>query len=274
MLVMFTMQNTVADMLLFDSHCHINDPKFDDDRDAVISRMHQNGIAKAVVVYEASECNPDFGLIGKNDFLYMAAGVHPHFADKWSNEVKNALVKMLSRFKNVALGEIGLDYHYDLSSRENQKRAFDEQLDLAYALNKPVILHIREAHGDAYDILSSKYKSGCLPKGVMHCYSGSFESARDYIDMGMYISFSGSLTFNNAVKLREAAARLPLDKLMVETDCPYMTPVPLRGQRNEPAYVRFTLEKLAEIKGVPPEEAAASTFLNACTLFNIKHDFI
>lgn len=257
-------------MKLFDTHCHINDERFIEDRAQVIDRMHEVGIENAVVVGDLSADNSDiFSLTRENPFLYCAFGLHPQDADKWSKELEEKLIKEMSMEKVVALGEIGLDYYYETSPREKQKEVFLKQLEMAYELDKPVILHIREAHGDAYEILNGCVKRGCMPRGIIHCYTGSLESAKEYIKMGLFISFSGSLTFKNAPKLSLCAAELPLEKLLIETDCPYMAPVPMRGKRNEPSFVRFVCEKLASVRGITVDEAAEATYNNARFVFNI-----
>ena len=167
----------------------------------------------------------------------------------------------------LAVGEIGLDYHYDFSPRETQKMVLDEQLSIAKELNLPVILHDREAHGDMMDILRS-HKDGL--KGIMHCFSGSYETAKECLDLGLYIAFGGALTFKNAVKPVEVAARIPIDRLLIETDCPYMTPVPYRGRRNDPTFIRHTLFKLAEIRGEDPDELSEKLFRNALAVYEIS----
>ncbi len=257
-------------MKLFDSHCHINDPAFDEDRAKVLSRMHESGIVKAVVVGSAENDGADvLRLLGSEAFLYGAYGLHPHNADLYSAQVEDAIVSMMAKPKMQALGEIGLDYHYDFSPRDTQKRVFARQLELASELDKPVVMHIREAHGDSYEILSTHLKKGLKLRGVMHCFGGSLESAQEYVRMGLYISFSGSLTFKNAPNLTRCAIGLPLDRILIETDSPYMSPVPLRGRRNEPANVLYVCQKLAELKEISPEEAAQQTYLNALTAFDI-----
>ena len=257
-------------MKLFDTHCHINDPKFDTDRAEVVARMREAGVERAVVVGDAQNDGSDvLSLLNEYGFLYGAYGLHPHEADAWSEEVKQRVADMMAKSRIVALGEIGLDYHYDFSPRETQKAVFLAQLELAHELNKPVILHIREAHGDAYEILSGCIKRGLKLRGIMHCYGGSLESAQEYIKMGFYISFSGSLTFKNAPILTRCAENLPLERLLIETDCPYMAPVPLRGRRNEPAYVKYVCEKLAEIRRIDPEEAALATWENGIRVFEM-----
>ena len=257
-------------MQLFDSHCHINDPAFDEDRAQVIARMRDAGIVKAVVVGSAENDGADvLSLLGTEAFLYGAYGLHPHNADLYSKHVEERIVSLMAKDKIQALGEIGLDYHYDFSPRETQKQVFARQLELASELDKPVVMHIREAHGDAYEILSAHLKKGLRLRGVMHCFGGSLESAQEYLRMGLFISFSGSLTFKNAPNLTRCAIGLPLDRILIETDSPYMSPVPLRGRRNEPANVLYVCQKLAELKEISPEEAAQQTYLNALSAFDI-----
>jgi TatD DNase family protein len=194
-------------------------------------------------------------------------GVHPHDAKTWTPLTAQRLAELLQEPKAVALGEIGLDYHYNYSSREEQLRAFQEQMSLAAQSGKPVIVHSREAHQDTYDLLNQA-KLGPAG-GVMHCYTGSLEMGKQYLRMGLHISFAGALTFTNASKLREVAAGLPLDRILVETDSPYLTPHPFRGQRNEPGYVRLVGEKLAELKGLPVETVMKQTADNTNRLFGL-----
>lgn len=257
-------------MPLFDTHCHLTDPRFQEDLPQVIERMRQAGVELAVVVGDAAQDPASaFDLCQEHPFLYAAAGVHPHDASCWDEGRAQMLEAWMGRDKAVALGEIGLDYHYDLSPRPQQRLAFDDQLDMAYRLNKPAILHIREAHGEATAILSARWRAGRLPLCVMHCYSGSWESARTYLDMGMYLSFTGSVTFKNAAKLPEVAQKMPLDRLMVETDCPYMAPVPMRGRRNEPAYVAYTAACIAQLRGMAPQDLAQAAYDNGRRFFRI-----
>ena len=257
-------------MKLFDTHCHLNDAKFDMDRDDVINRMHEGGIERAVVVGDATNDGSDvIGLARENDFLFAAYGLHPHDAAKWTDDVRTRIGEVMAMKKVVALGEIGLDYHYDFSRRETQKDVFLQQLSLAHELHKPVIMHIREAHGDAYEILKTAEKRGLSFKGIMHCYGGSLESANEYIKMGLYISFSGSLTFKNTPILTRVAANIPLDRILIETDSPYMAPVPLRGRRNEPSFVSYVCQKLAEIRGMDASYIAETTYQNGLRAFEM-----
>lgn len=257
-------------MKLFDTHAHIADERFDEDRDSVIQRLTEVGVELLLLVGDASrEEQLVYPLAENHPNFYAATGLHPHDANLWNETVRERIVRWMAHPKSVALGEIGLDYHYDLSPRDIQRKVFDEQLELAYLLNKPVILHIREAHGDAFDMLSTRTKAGRMPRGVMHCYTGSWESARQYLAMGLYISFSGAVTFKNAPKLTEVAVNLPADRILIETDCPYMAPVPMRGKRNEPAFVAYTAAKIATLRGEDEEAFAVQTFENGKRLFGV-----
>lgn len=274
-------------MRLFDTHCHIADPRFDGDREEVVRRFLDAGVARALVVADPREPIWDgpedeggklvavgnegkvFGIVETRDFLYGAIGVHPHNASGWDAGAEQIVRDHLARPRCRLLGEIGLDYHYDLSPRDVQREVFDIQLDMAYVLDKPVQLHIREAHGDCLDMLRARAKAGRMPAGIMHCYTGSWESAKVYLDLGLYISLSGAVTFKNAPKLSEVAKNVPGDRLLIETDCPYMAPVPLRGRRNEPAFIVHTFEKVAQLRGEDPEALAEALWDNANRVMGI-----
>ena len=254
-------------MKLFDSHCHLDDEKFNEDRAEVIARLREGGVERCVCVgSDLPSSRRCVALAEQYPFIYAAAGVHPHEAKDAPADYLDQLKTLLAHPKVMALGEIGLDYYYDLSPRDVQKRVVQEQLDLACDIDMPVIFHIRDAHGDMFDILRSRSR---LPAGVIHCCSASAEMVREYLKMGFYISFAGPITFKNAAGPVSASRAVPLDRLLIETDSPYLAPVPLRGRRNEPANVRYVLEKQAEIHGVPPEELAQITFRNACALYRI-----
>ena len=254
-------------MKLFDSHCHLDDEKFDEDRAETIARLREGGVKKCVCVgRDLPSSRRCVALAEQYDFIYAAAGVHPHEAKDAPPDYIDQLKGMLSHPWVVALGEIGLDYYYDLSPRDVQKRVLQEQLDLACDADMPVIFHIRDAHGDMFDILRSRSR---LPAGVIHCCSASAEMVREYLKMGFYISFAGPITFKNAAGPVSASQAVPLNRLLIEADSPYLAPVPLRGRRNEPANVRYVLEKQAEIHGVPADELAEITFRNACALYRI-----
>ena len=254
--------------LLFDTHCHLDDEKFDGDRDELIESLPAEGIFACLTCgSDLATSRASLDLAERYPFVYAAAGIHPHEAAKAIPEDLSAMEGLLKKPKVVALGEIGLDYHYDFSPRDVQRELLINQLDLAYQLKKPVILHVREAQGDMLSLLSERRER--LSGGVLHSYSGSAESARQYLDMGFYISFSGSLTFKNADNLRRAALAVPLDRLLIETDSPYLAPVPFRGRRNNPGMVRQVCEKLAALFEMPPEDMAKITRDNARRLFAV-----
>ncbi|MCH4891073.1 TatD family deoxyribonuclease [Acidaminobacter sp. JC074] len=254
--------------MLFDSHAHLDSHKFDGDREAVIKRIMESEVSLVLnpgADYESSINAVE--LSDKYDFIYAAVGVHPHEA-KTLDDMMLGLIKAMARKKKVkAIGEIGLDYHYDFSPRDVQKYWFRKQLQLAKELKLPVIIHDREANQDVMDILKeeNQFETGVL----MHCYSGSAELARQYIKLGAYLSIAGPVTFKNARKLVEVVESVPLDRLMIETDSPYLTPHPYRGKRNESTYVKYVCEKIAEIKGISYEEVAQKTMENAKKYFNI-----
>ena len=259
-------------MNLFDTHCHLTDERFREDFDQVLQRMRENGVGLAMVIGEASDETdaPDaLKLCDTYDFLYATVGVHPHTASVWNAETAERLKDYLAHPKALCLGEIGLDYHYDLSPRPKQLEAFEAQLDMALELDKPVALHVREAHGEVTDILRARHRAGRLPSCLLHCYSGSWESAKTYLSMGMYVSLSGSVTFKNAPKLHEVAVNMPLDRLLIETDCPYLSPEPMRGRRNEPSFVAHTARRVAELRGMDPEELALATTENGKRFFRL-----
>ena len=261
-------------MQLFDTHCHIADPAFDADRQEVIGRFLDAGVRRALVVADPCEETPNqekvFDLVRQHDFLYAAIGVHPHNACRYGAQAEQTLQKYVQDPRCRLWGEIGLDYHYDLSPREDQRRVFDRQLDLAYERGLPVQLHIREAHGDCMDMLRARAAAGRMPGGIMHCYTGSWEAAKIYLDLGLYISLSGAVTFKNAPKLSEVAANVPGDRLLIETDCPYMAPVPLRGRRNEPSFLTHTLSRVAQLRGESPDQTAQQLWQNACAALRLE----
>lgn len=263
-------------MRIFDTHCHIASEQFDQDVSEVIARFLEVGVTRANVVADPCEEHPNqekvFALVEKHGFLCGSIGIHPHNACRYCADAEKILLDYLKRPDCRLLGEIGLDFHYDLSPREAQKRVFDRQLDLAFALNMPVQLHIREAHGETMDMLRTRCAEGRMPKGIMHCYTGSWEAAKVYLDMGLYISLSGALTFKNAPKLREVCEKMPEDRLLIETDCPYMAPVPLRGKRNEPSFITHTLAKTAELRGLSPDRMAEILYANSLRAFGIEED--
>lgn len=255
--------------MLFDTHAHLDDGRFDQDRDEVIKQCAEEGVSLILNAGSNIETSvKSIAIAEKYQFIYAAAGVHPHDASSMDDETAEVLAALAENKKVRAIGEIGLDYHYDLSPRDVQKKRFMEQIDLARQLKLPVIVHDREAHGDVMDI----FKQSRIQEvgGVLHSFSGSAEMALECIKLGLYISISGPVTFNNAKKTVEAVKAVPLDMLLIETDSPYLTPVPHRGKRNYPGYVRFVAEKIAEIKGISFEEVAQKTMENGKRLFRIE----
>ncbi|HSQ23480.1 MAG TPA: TatD family hydrolase [Pyrinomonadaceae bacterium] len=257
-----------------DSHCHIDGPEYDADRDEVIARAREAAVTTMLNVGTGDPHSGAFEraveLAETHDEIYAAVGVHPHDAKLFDDAAEERLLGLVKKSRRVvAWGEIGLDYHYDHSPRDVQREVFRRQLSLARELNLPVIVHSREADEDTIGILREKlsdYERG----GVMHCFGGSLQMAREAIELGFYISFAGNLTFKKAEDLRDIARQLPLDRLMVETDCPYLTPVPFRGKRNEPARVVETARSLAELHGREVSEVAQITSENFDRLFGVR----
>ncbi len=249
---------------MIDSHAHLNDERYD--VDAVVGNMKADGLSKIVVVgFDMASSHRAVELAGKYDDLYCAVGVHPDDCLGLSDENIEELAMLCRLPKTVAFGEIGLDYHHD-TDREIQKEALIRQLKAVERTGLPAVFHLRDAYLDMDNIL--KEYGNCLKGGgVMHCFSGSKESAVKYLDMGMYISFSGAITFRNAVKCEEVIRTVPPDKMLIETDCPYLTPVPHRGELNYPAYVRHTAERIAEVLCKPVEMIMEVTEQNAYNVF-------
>lgn len=254
--------------MLIDSHAHLDDRRFDRDRDRIIKDLENNGIELVINIgADLKSSIASVSLAEKHPNIYATVGVHPHSAkdmDEASLEILRSLAK---RDKVVAIGEIGLDFYYDNSPRDDQRKWFKEQLKLAKELNLPVVIHSRDAQQETFDILKEA-QDGSL-RGVLHCYSGSKEMAMEYIKLGFYISIAGPVTFKNARVLKEVAKAVPLDKLLVETDCPYLAPEPHRGKRNEPVYVKYVAGTIADIKGISFEELAKATNRNTKELFGI-----
>lgn len=254
--------------LLFDTHCHLDDARFDEDRDQLIGGFQQAGIFACLSCgSDIKSSKASLSLAQQHRPVYAAVGIHPHEAAKAEAADLNQIAQMLTEDKVVALGEIGLDHHYDFSPRPVQAQWLEKQLDMAYELKKPVVLHVRDAHGAMIDLLRARRKA--LPRGVMHCFTGSSESAEIYQDLGFHISFAGPITFKNASKLLLSAQSIRKERLLIETDSPYLAPVPFRGKRNHPALVSLVCQKLAEIHGMGNEEMARLTRQNACDLFGI-----
>lgn len=254
--------------MLFDSHAHYDDKQFDADRDEILSSMRENNVGLIMNACSALEDIPVIeNLCEKYDFIYGAAGVHPSDCAGLMESDMEIIKKACTKEKIKAVGEIGLDYFYDEPERSIQKKWFARQIELAVELGMPVIVHDREAHFDTIDLL--KHSGDGKVTGVLHCFSGSREMAKEVLDMGMYIAFGGTLTFKNARRAVEAAEYVPLDRILLETDSPYLAPVPVRGKRNSSLYIHYVAEKLAEIKGLSVLEVEDATFENAKRCFGI-----
>lgn len=255
--------------MLIDSHAHLDDSRFDRDRDKLIKSLKE--LEVDLVINPGADLNSSIKAVSlseKYDNIYAAVGVHPHSAKEMDESTIEILKSFTNREKVIAIGEIGLDYYYDNSPRDIQQKRFIEQLNLAKEVDLPVIIHTREATKDTFHILKEA-QDGNL-EGVMHCFSGSVEMAMEYIKLGFYISLAGPVTFKNARVSKEVAKAVPLDKLMIETDAPYLTPEPYRGKRNEPFYVRYVAGTIAELRGISFEEVAKQTSENTKKLFRIS----
>lgn len=254
-------------MTLFDTHAHYDDEQFDSDRDELLSAMTENGIGLIVnAASNLSSSEKGLELSEAYPFLYAAAGVHPHDTKQMDNSTVYKLEKLLSKPKAVAVGEIGLDYHYEYSPRDIQQKRFREQLELAGHIKKPVIIHEREAPGDTLKILRD-YPD---VTGVFHCYSGSWETAKILLDSGWYLSFTGVITYKNARRAHEVIKKMPRERIMIETDSPYLAPEPMRGRRNSSLNLKYTAAKLGELLNIKAEDAAALTLENGLRFFRIK----
>ena len=250
---------------IFDTHSHYDDEKFNPDREMLLSNLQSQGVSNVVSCgcdIETTQFN--FDLAQRYDFMYFAAGFHPECLEGASLEDLEIIKKFAQNKKCVAIGEIGLDYHWMSSTKKVQKEFFTSQIELAAALDLPVIVHDREAHGDTLDILKAT-----KPKGVVHCFSGSKEMAREIIKLGMYIGLNGVVTFNNARKSLEVVRDIPLDRLVLETDCPYLAPVPHRGKRNDSSLIPFIAEKIATLLDMDAQELLNITNENAKKLYNL-----
>ncbi|MCX5779718.1 MAG: TatD family hydrolase [Firmicutes bacterium] len=255
--------------MLFDTHAHLQDRKMRSDLDNLLQRAAAAGVEKITCVgYDLPSSQEAVNIARKYKQVYAAVGVHPHDARTLTPEMLRKLWELARDPRVVAIGEIGLDYYRDLSPRELQKQAFIDQIQLAQEIGKPIIIHDREANQDVMDIIK-KYKAG-KNGGIMHCYSGNLPLAVEAIKEGFYISFAGPLTYKNARRSHEVAAKLPMDRLLIETDCPYLTPEPLRGKLNEPAHIHYVAEKMAELRGQHPDEIAYLTGRNARAVYRIK----
>lgn len=261
--------------MLIDTHTHLDDTRYDGDREAMIARAREAGVGTFITIgCDLATSKAAVELADRYPFVYASIGVHPHevrhIDDGWYDEFR----RLARHPKVVAYGEIGLDYHYNHSPPTLQRERFREQIQLARELTLPVVIHTREAQEDTIAIL--KEEQAADVGGVFHCFTGDAWLAKDGLDLGFHLSFSGVVTFQNATMLREIVATVPMDRILIETDCPYLTPVPHRGKRNEPAYVRLVAETIASVKStaapVSVDEVGRLTSANACRLFRLPHE--
>jgi TatD DNase family protein len=254
--------------MLIDTHTHLDDARYNDDREAVIARAREAGVEAFMTIgCDLTTSQSAVQLANQHPFVYASIGVHPHEVKHINGGWYDKFRQFAHNKKVVAYGEIGLDYHYNHSSPKEQRERFREQVQLARELQLPVIIHTREAQEDTIAVLREEKASDV--GGVLHCFSGDAWLAKDALNLGFYLSFSGILTFQNATMLRDIAKNTPMDRLLIETDCPYLTPVPYRGKRNEPAYVSQVAKQLASLHNMSLEEIAERTSDNAKKLFKI-----
>ena len=255
--------------MFIDSHCHLDSDQFDADREAVIDRAQTAGVTEMVAIGTGNgppDLEAGIRLADRCPFFHATVGIHPHDASKSTGEILQQLAHLTNHPKVIAIGEIGLDYHYDFSPRETQHAVFISQLKIAEAAKKPIVIHTREAWDDTISLLRTHWNP--QHGGIMHCFSGGPKEAQQVLDLGFYLSFGGIVTFPKALEIQEAARLCPADRLLIETDAPYLAPVPKRGKRNEPAYIIETAKKLAQLRGVPVEEISAITTANFRHLTN------
>ena len=255
--------------MYFDTHAHYDDKAFYNDRHALLARLNNEGVDYILDPgCDLASSRAAIALAERFDFVYAAVGFHPEELEGYSEEAFQQMEALAAHPKCVAIGEIGLDYYWDASHKTEQKALFRRQIDLALALDKPVIIHDREAHGDCMEIVRD------YPglRGVFHCYSGSAEMAEELLKRGWYLGFDGPITYNNARKALEVLALCPLERLLIETDSPYLSPVPLRGKRNDSGNLSYIVDKIAEIKGLRHEDVAAVAMANGCRLFGIGEE--
>ncbi len=248
---------------IFDSHAHYTDKAYNDDRKILLDSLKESGICGVINCgADLDSSQKSLELSEKYDYMYFSCGIHPEEVDNLPTNYIELLKTMAHHKKCVAIGEIGLDYYWRHDNKEKQKEIFKEQILLAKELDLPIIVHSRDAHQDTIEILKET-----KPQGVLHCFSGSVETAKEILKLGMYIGFGGALTFKNARKAIEVMEMLPLDKLLLETDCPYMAPVPMRGKRNDSSLIPYVAEKIGEIKNIPAQDVIDTATKNTKELF-------
>ena len=255
-------------MHLFDTHAHILDDQFNDDLDQVIRNIYDNMALVVNIGCNLEDCPRTVALAEQYDKVYAAVGLHPEDVKTYTPEGWDMICKLAEHPKVVGIGETGLDYYWDTSTKDAQKVLFEQHIDLAKQLHKPLVIHDREAHGDTLEIL--KRTNAKEVGGILHAFSGSVEMAMEVIKLGFYIGLGGPVTFKNARKAVEVAQAIPLEYLVIETDCPYMAPVPFRGKRNEPMLVQHTAAKIAELRGISVEELIEATYQNGKRIYQIQ----
>ena len=255
-------------MNLFDTHAHILDDQFNEDRDQVIRNIYDNMALVVNIGCNLDDCPRTVALAEQYDKLYAAVGLHPEDVKTYTPEGWDMICRLAEHPKVVGIGETGLDYYWDTSTKDAQKVLFEQHIDLAKQLHKPLVIHDREAHGDTLEIL--KRTNAKEAGGILHAFSGSVEMAMEVIKMGFYIGLGGPVTFKNARKAVEVAQAIPLEYLVIETDCPYMAPVPFRGKRNEPMLVQHTAAKIAELRSISLEELIEATYQNGKRVYGIE----
>ena len=257
--------------MLFDTHCHLYDTAYNTDRPAVLERARAAGIGRMLCpATDRQSSEACVELARHYDGIYAAVGIHPQEAGRVQPGDIEAIRRMAEQEPSVvAIGEVGLDYHYDTPARDTQKEIFIEMIGLARDLDLPIDIHDREAHGDTMEILR-RYGKGL--RGVFHCYSGSLEMTTELIRMGFYFGFTGTVVFPNSKRAKQVASRIPMERLLIETDSPYLTPPPYRGRRNEPAYVRYVAEEIARLRGLDVEYVTSQTTANGLQVFGIAED--
>lgn len=257
--------------MIFDTHTHLNVDNFSGREAEEIQKAWDFGVTKLNIVgFDSPTIEKSLALATEFDNLYATIGWHPTEAGSYSPEIEKMLVEKLKHPKVVALGEIGLDYHWMSDPKEVQEAVFRRQIQLSKVHNLPFVVHTRDAMADTYAVIQSE---GVGPRGgIMHSFSGTYDEAKQFLDLGMMISFSGVVTFKKALDLQEAATKLPLDAILVETDAPYLAPMPFRGKENTPAYTKFVVEKIADLRGVSAEVVAQATYDNALRMFGLQDD--
>jgi TatD DNase family protein len=253
--------------MIFDTHTHYDDHQYDEDLDSLLNSFKENNISGAIAASANFDDIPRIiEICRKYPFIYPTIGIHPEYADSFDDRVKSGLRTYIKEVNPVAIGEIGLDYHYEGFDAQAQEDCFLHQLKLAREFDKPVIIHSRDASQETFDLIMAEKPE---KRGVIHCFSSSYEMAKRYVDDGFYIGIGGVVTFKNGKKLKEVAEKIPLEFLLLETDCPYLAPTPFRGERNSSLYLPYVVKEIASLRGISEEEVIAATEENAKRLFNL-----